>query len=72
VKQVNRRFTDPAAIAPASLPSSFEEVVRALNLSPEEYLNSARLRDWVFRNKDQKYVPSELLEAFGFEVSADL
>lgn len=69
---MNRRFTNPAAIAPAVLPSSFDEVVRVLNLSPEEYLDSARLRDWVLRNKDQKYVPSELLKAFGFEASADL
>jgi hypothetical protein len=32
-------------------PSSLDEV---LNLSPEAYLNSARLRDLVHRNKDQK------------------
>ena len=71
MKQVNRRFTNPAAIAPASLPSSFDEVVRKLNLSPEAYLDSARLRDWVFRNKDQKYVPSDLLKAYGFEADSD-
>jgi hypothetical protein len=40
-------------------------------LSPSEYVASPRLRDWVSRNKDQKYLPSEVLEAFGFEVSTD-
>lgn len=34
---------------------------------PEQYAGSAELRAWVQRNKDVKYVPSELLEAFGFE-----
>jgi hypothetical protein len=72
VKRVNRRFTNPAATAPRSEPSSFDEVVRELNLSPEEYQSSQRLRDWVLRNKDQKYVPSELLKAFGFQVISDL
>jgi len=39
---------------------------------PSEYASSPKLRDWVSRNKDLKYVPSELLKAFGFEVSSDL
>ena len=64
---------NPAAIElPLASQSSFERVVEELKLSPAEYVTSAPLRDWVSRNKDQKYVPSELLKAFGFEVSTDL
>ena len=51
--------------------SCFEKVVEDLNLSPCDYLTSPELRDWVFRNKDDKYVPSDLLEAFGFEVGTE-
>jgi len=72
VRRGNPQFTNPVAIGPP-LPSqsSFERVVEELRLSPSQYVTSPRLRDWVSRNKDQKYVPSELLKAFGFEVSTD-
>jgi hypothetical protein len=42
-------------------------VVEELKLDPSEYASSLTLRDWVSRNKDQQYVPSDLLKAFGFE-----
>lgn len=67
MRQVNRRFTNPLATRAASPPNSFEEVVRELNLLPEEYQNSEKLRAWVLRYKDEKYVPSDLLKALGFE-----
>jgi hypothetical protein len=47
--------------------NSFEEIVRKLRLSPEQYVNSVQLKDWVRKNKDQKYVPSDLLKAWDFE-----
>jgi hypothetical protein len=47
--------------------NSFEDVIRELNFLPEEYANSTKLRAWVLRYKDEKYVPSDLLKAFGFE-----
>lgn len=47
-------------------------MVEELKLPPADYVTSVQLRDWVSRNKDQKYVPSELLKAFGFEISTDL
>jgi hypothetical protein len=73
VRRGNPQFTNPAAIGPPlAVETSFEKVVEELRLSPSEYLTSPGLRDWVSRNKDQKYVPSELLKAFGFEVSNDL
>lgn len=46
--------------------SEFERVVEALRLSPDEYLTSSALREWAWQNKDYKYVPSELLKAWGF------
>ena len=73
MKRGSPHFTNPAAIEPVfASPSSFERVVEELKLSPSEYVSSPRLREWVSQNKDQKYVPSELLKAFGFQVSTDL
>ena len=46
--------------------SEFERVVEALRLSPQEYLTSSALREWARQNKDYKYVPCELLKAWGF------
>ncbi len=48
--------------------SSFERVVQALGLTPEQYVSSTALKEWVRTNKDEKYVPSELLKAWGFTV----
>jgi hypothetical protein len=57
--------------APAFSASSFERVVDSLKLSPEQYQSSTELREWVLRNKDHKYVPPELLKAFGFQVNLE-
>lgn len=51
--------------------SSFERIVDSLKLSPEQYQNSPELREWVLRNKDDKYVPPELLKAYGFNVNLE-
>lgn len=53
------------------LESSFERVVISLKLSPEQYVGSPELREWVLQNKDHKYVPPELLKAFGFHVNLE-
>ena len=42
-------------------------MVRKLCLSPEEYESSVLLKDWVRRNMEEKYVPLDLLKAWGFE-----
>ncbi len=47
--------------------TSFEQMVKKFGLSPEEYASSARLKEWVRRNVNEKYVPSDLLKAWGFE-----
>jgi hypothetical protein len=59
------------ADAPPLSASSFERVVDSLKLSPEQYQSSTELREWVLRNKDHKYVPPELLKAFGFQVNLE-
>jgi len=61
------RTTEP----PPFSASSFERVVDSLKLSPEQYQSSTELREWVLRNKDHKYVPPELLKAFGFQVNLE-
>jgi hypothetical protein len=48
------------------MPTSFEQIVEELGLSPEEYQSSRVLKNWVRRNMDNKYVPWELLKAWGF------
>jgi hypothetical protein len=47
--------------------TSFDQMARALGLSPAEYADSTALKEWVRANKDEKYVPSELLKAWGFD-----
>ena len=70
--RINRNFTKPEAIQPLIFfPSSFEQVVKALSISPEEHESSLELNEWVRRNKDQKYLPTGLLEAFGFRVNTE-
>ena len=65
----NRGFTNPGAYKPVVLlVSSFDQVVEKLNLSPSQYEGSEALKEWVRLNKDHKYVPTEVLNAFGFEV----
>jgi hypothetical protein len=61
------RTTDASAFSA----SSFERVVDSLKLSPEQYQTSTELREWVLRNKDHKYVPPDLLKAFGFQVNLE-
>jgi len=62
----NQNFTRPEAIEPPSVTaSSFEQVVKALNILPEEYESSPELKEWVRQNKDRKYAPPRLLEASG-------
>ena len=66
--RVNRNFTKPGSIRPVAFPNSFEQIVKELNISPGEYRKSPELKEWVRRNKDERYVPPELLKAFGFQV----
>src|SRR5438309_10259706 len=52
--------------------TEFEQVVCEYKLSPDQYLRSTRLREWARRNKNSKYIPEPLLEAWGFEIESTL
>ncbi|HET9696471.1 MAG TPA: hypothetical protein VFP40_06355 [Terriglobales bacterium] len=54
------------------IPTSFEQVVKALGISPHEYHESAQLKDWVSKNKNSKFVPVELLQTWGMTVKAEI
>jgi len=57
----------PVALTPGGA-SAFEHLVVRLGLSPKQYQDSTVLREWVQKNKNYRYVPSELLQAWGFKV----
>jgi len=60
-------------LAPATpTTTAFESMVKSLRLPPEQYTTSNVLRDWVRKNKEHRYVPAALLEAFGFEPSSEV
>jgi hypothetical protein len=65
-KRRNSNWGKPNVIAHRG-PSSFEEIVKKLNLSPDDYTHSAQLKAWVQKNKDEKYVPPSLLQAWKME-----
>jgi len=50
----------------AATASEFELQTKKLALRPDEYVDSEALKEWARRNKDHKFVPSELLQAWGF------
>ena len=53
-------------------PTSFDQMVQKLGLSPRQYATSAELKEWARKNKDEKYVPSKLLDLWGFDVKVDI
>jgi hypothetical protein len=52
--------------------TSFEQAVKEFKLTPDQYIRSTRLREWARRNKNSKYIPEPLLEAWGFEIESTL
>jgi hypothetical protein len=71
-KRGNPNWGKPDIHAGPAVPTSFEEVVKKLRLSPADYEGSLTLKEWVRKNKDQKYIPDDLLKHWGFEVKGDL
>jgi hypothetical protein len=47
--------------------TSFDHIVAILGLGPDQYKNSLALKEWVRQNKDEKYVPTDLLKHWGFQ-----
>jgi hypothetical protein len=64
----NPNWGKPVSLGPV-LPavSAFEEAVKELKLQPDQYVHSQRLREWAWRNRNSKFVPESLLQAWGFE-----
>jgi hypothetical protein len=60
----NQYWGKPSIDIPTT-PTSFEQMVRRLKLSEKEYRSSIPLREWAQKYKDSKYVPQDLLEAWG-------
>jgi hypothetical protein len=69
----NPNWGKPEPIGPV-VPTitSFELVVKEYKLTPDQYIRSTRLREWARRNKNSKYIPEALLEAWGFEIESTL
>jgi hypothetical protein len=58
---------------PASiLCTEFEMQVKQLHLTPEQYLDSVKLRKWCEEHRNRCYIPEWLLDEWGFRVNADL
>src|SRR3982074_2543644 len=69
----NRNWGKPEPIGPVvPTVTSFEQVVKEFKLTPDQYVRSTRLREWARRNKNSKYIPESLLEAWGFEIESTL
>ena len=41
--------------------------MKELKLQPDQYVHSTRLREWARRNKNSKFIPEPLLQAWGIE-----
>ena len=64
----NPNWGKPKPIGPVTPTiTEFEQVVHEYKLSPDQYLRSTRLREWARRNKNSKYIPEPLLEAWGLK-----
>ena len=59
---------------PALVPhivTEFEIQVRQLSLQKHDYTASPQLREWCLRNKDRRYIPEWLLDAWKMTVDVD-
>ena len=69
----NPNWGKPEPIGPVvPTVTSFEQIVKEYKLTPDQYIRSTRLREWARRNKNSKYIPEALLEAWGFEIESTL
>ena len=66
-KRGNPNWGRPMPPAPA-LATEFELRVRHLQLTPEMYTSSAKLRTWCEQNRNRCYVPEWLLKEWGITV----
>jgi hypothetical protein len=50
----------------------FERAVEKFKLTPDQFVTSAELREWARNNKNSRFIPEALLEAWGFDVDPSL
>jgi hypothetical protein len=55
-----------------AMPTSFDQFVKSLGLSPHEYIDSRPLKEWVQKNRNSKFVPVELLQTWGISVKSEV
>ena len=69
----NPNWGKPEPIGPV-VPTitEFEQVVKEFKLAPDQFIRSTRLREGARKNKNSKYIPEPLLEAWGFEIESTL
>jgi len=65
----NPHWGKPASGPVVPTVTSFEEAVKGLKLQPDQYVHSMHLREWARRNKNSKFIPEPLLQAWGFEIT---
>ena len=63
----NKNFGKPRLNEPV-VPTQFEKLVKKLHLRPNQWAGSSQLRAWCSVNRNHRYIPEPLLEAWGFEV----
>ena len=68
----NPNWGKPEMTAPVVTVTEFEKLVTALNLTPDQYVGSEELKTWAAKNKNLRYVPEPLLEAWGFEIETNI
>ncbi len=66
----NPNWGKPLEPLPAR-PTQFEKMAKKLGLSEQQYLGSATLRSWAAKNKSLRYIPSQLLKAWGLCATDD-
>ena len=52
--------------------TEFELQTKELQLAPDQYIVSAKLRKWCQRNRNRFYIPEWLLDAWDMRVDPDL
>lgn len=69
----NPNWGKPEAPGPIVIsPTMFEIAVEKFRLTPDQYVHSAQLREWARSNKNSKYIPEALLDAWGLEVDSSV
>jgi hypothetical protein len=71
-KRGNPNWSKPDMQAAPVVPTSFEDVVKKLRLSPQIMKAPSNSRSGCERIKTRKYIPDDLLKLWGFEVKGDL